>query len=461
MDRILLTSSLLLLASSFCGCVSVQEKALAARQELVGGDAAHALAWADDLALDSSYSKNLGAVEAGRVRLLTGDFSGAETWFRQAVDSAVDRNERAPKIKVGDVGNTLLASTVTDDRTREYYLAPYELNLALEYAILTQALNGRREDALVDARLAVYVQDNLAETYGADVQKGVAGSDAKANQSASSASATQTAQLVEMMAASRNSWENPVLWWLTGVLFEADGAMDMAWQSYRKARAVCANNAVFARDAARADAERPTPARGRAKLVILYEEGFVPLRESLKIPVPLYTGFGIDIPMYQKADRVAYRPNEVAISGATNLVRAAPALDVRALAARDLSEQLPGVILRNITRAAVQAGAQAAANAAGNEYAQLAVFIVNLCITAAREADTRSWATLPDGQQVWSEDDMAPGTYQLGVNVNGRTISTPVTLAPNETKILWLANLGRDFRTGTASLSENYIQGGN
>jgi len=450
MDRRLLTFSLLLLAFSFLGCVSVQEEALAARRALETGNAQPALEWCDDLATDSVYSKNLGAVEAGRVRLLTGDTAGAETWFRKAVDSAIDRKERAPKIKLGDVGNALLSSTVTDDRTREYYLPPYELNFALQYAILSQMLNGKREDALVDARLAVYVQDNLAETYGADVQKKVSGSDSKANASADRATSDQTAQLAEMMAASRNSWENPVLWWLTGVLFEADGDTDMAWQSYRKAFAVRGDCAVFARDAKRADEGLKVPLPDKARLIVLYEEGFVPMRESLKIPVPIYTGFGIDIPMYN--DKSAYRPNAVAISGATNLVAASPALDVRALAARDLSEQLPGVILRNITRAAVQAGAQAAANAAGNEYAQIGVFVANVVVTAMRKADTRSWVTLPNGQQVWSEDAMAPGAYQVGVNVNGRTVAVPVTLGAGETAFVWIADLGQTFRTAVAKL---------
>jgi len=444
-----ITPFLVLVASSFVGCVSVQDEAIAARQALDGGDAAKAVAWADDLA-DSFYSKNLGAVEAGRVRLLSGDTAGAEEWFRKAVDSAVDRQERSPKIKLGDVGNTVMSSTITDDRTREYYLPPYEINFALEYAILSQCLVGKTEDARVDARLAVYVQDKLAETYGADVAKKTEGKNAKANAAADKLTASENEQLAEMMAATRNSWENPVLWWLTGVLFEADGDTDMAWQSYRKARAVRGDCAVFARDAARSDSGQKVPAADKARLVVLYEDGFVPLRESLKVPVPIYTGFGIDIPMY--GDKTAYRARSVSVSGATNLMAATPALDVRSLAARDLSEQLPGIILRNVTRAAVQAGAQAAANAVGNDYAKIGVFIGNAVVTALRRADVRSWVTLPDGQQVWTEDAMTPGTYQIGVNVDGRTVSVPVTLKAGETVLVWFADLGRSFRTGVAKL---------
>lgn len=443
-------SSFLFLLVALVGCVSVDEDARAAREAVRAGAPAQAVAWAETVAAESVYSKSLGTVEAGRLALLAGDSAKAERWFRAAVDSAVDRKESSPDIKLGDVGNTVLAATVTDDRTRTYYLAPYEINLALGYGILAELMNGKREDALVDARLAVYIQDSLAKTYGADLQKAAASSDAQATSAGARVCADQSAALREMMAATRNSWENPVLWWLTGALFEADGETEMAGQSYRKAAACRPDNPVFAKAAARADANVRTPARGCAKLLVLYEEGLVPQREALKIPVPIYTAMSIDIPTY--GDKTAYRPNAVAISGLTNLVAAAPALDVRALAARDLDERLPGVVVRNITRAAVQAGAQAAVNANGNEYAQLAVFAANAVVSAMRRADTRSWVTLPDGQQVWSEDAMPPGAYKLGVAVNGRTISVPVTLAAGDVKLVWIADCGARAQTAVVSL---------
>ena len=441
-----------LLLVALVGCVSVDEDARAAREAVRAGAPAQAVAWAETVAAESVYSKSLGTVEAGRLALLAGDSAKAERWFRAAVDSAVDRKESSPDIKLGDVGNTVLAATMTDDRTRTYYLAPYEINLALGYGILAELMNGKREDALVDARLAVYIQDSLAKTYGADLQKAAAAADAQTTSAGARVCADQSAALREMMAATRNSWENPVLWWLTGALFEADGETEMAGQSYRKAAACRPDNPVFAKAAARADANVRTPARGCAKLLVLYEEGLVPQRESLKIPVPIYTAMSIDIPTY--GDKTAYQPNAVAISGVTNLVAAAPALDVRALAARDLDERLPGVVVRNITRAAVQAGAQAAVNANGNEYAQLAVFAANAVVSAMRRADTRSWVTLPDGQQVWSEDAMPPGAYKLGVAVNGRTISVPVTLAAGDVKLVWIADCGARAQTAVVSLRE-------
>ncbi len=447
--------SALLIAATLAfaaGCVSVDQDVAEARAFIAAGCPADATAWSCALATNSHYSTRLGRVEAGRVAWLSGDFAASEAWFRAAVEDAIDQQEGAPKIKLGDAGNTALSATVTDDRMREYYLPPYEINFALTYAILSQLANGKFDDARADARLAVYVQDTLSKTYGEDLAKAKTGgsTDEKSRAASDSVAAQQTAALDEMMAATRNSWENPVLWWLTGVVFESSGEKDMAETSYRKASACQPENAVFRADAERLAHGAVTPAAGTAKVVLVYEEGLVPQRESVKIPVPIYTAMSIDIPTY--AEKTAWTPRRVAVSGATNLVATTPALDVRALAARDLSEQMPGIVVRNITRAAVAAGAQTAVNAAGNEYAQLAVLLVNATASAIRRADTRSWATLPDGVQVWEEGAMTPGSYQLGVEVDGRTVAVPVTLAAGDVKLVWISDIGWLFHPVVISL---------
>ena len=433
------------LAAAACGCVTVDEEARNAIAALSRGDDAVAVAWSDDLADNSRYSRNLGLVEAGRTRMLAGDFGAASARFRAAIDSAVDRGENGPRIKLSDWGNTALASTVTDDRTREYYLPPYELNLALEYGILAQIFAGAPSEALVDARIAVNLQDELAETCGADLAKEPDG----ASDTTRAIAAKEADNLREMIAATRNSWENPALWWLTGVLFEANGELDMAWQSYRKADAVNHGNRFFAADAARAGG-LATPRAGKSKLVVLYDQGFVPMRESLEIPVPIYTGFAIQIPKYPSE---AFSENRVFVAGSAGAGEAAPAVNIRSLAARDLKEQLPGIVTRNVTRGMVQAGAQAAVNVYGNEYVQLAVFLGNFIVSALRSADTRSWRTLPASQQVWCELEMEPGTYDLGISVNGRSVPARVPLAPGETRILWLADTGLLVRGASATVS--------
>lgn len=426
-----------------CGCVSVDRDAQQAVAGLKNGSVEPAISWSSELADDSVYSRNLGLVESGRTMLLAGRYADALRRFSDAVNSAVDRSEASPKLKVGDMMNTAMASTVTDDRTREYYLAPYEVNFALEYGILSRLLTGDREGALVDARLSVYVQDTLAETLGADLQKEPEG----ATDAARNIIADQEKAMESLVASTRNSWENPVLWWLSGVLFEADGDTDMAWQSYRKAAAIKPDCAVFSSDAARAEKGR-LPVSGKAKLIVLYERDFIPQRESLKVPVPIYTGMAIDIPKYGE---VADIPRQITVSCSKRESRSSVAVDVRSLAARDLKEQLPGVVVRNITRAAVQAGAQTAVNAAGNTYAKIGVFAFNAVVSAVRRADTRSWITLPAAQYLWSDGSLDPGVHEVSVNVDGRVLPAKVVLAPGETRILWIADSGTVVRGASMS----------
>ncbi|MBP5790798.1 MAG: hypothetical protein J6W80_00880 [Kiritimatiellae bacterium] len=416
------------------GCVSTDPDAENAIMALRTGNGAEALEWSGDYATNSHYSTNLGLVEHGRVNMLLNRHAEARDSFRLAIDSAIDRKERSPKVKFGDVGNTLLASTITDDRTRQYYLAPYEINLAIEYAIINQEILGEREDALVDARLAEYVMENLAETYGNDV----AADTSMTNSGVSGVCDSQTAQMYEVLAQSRNSWENPLLWWLTGVLHEADGDRESALASYRRAALLRSDNPVFVEDASRVPT-RLSPAKDKAKLVIVCGEGFISRRQSLKVPVPIYTGMAIDIPMYKDS---AYSPKGVTVSVDGAVPSGAfPAVNIQSLAYRDLKEHLPGIIARNISRAAVQAGAQAAVNAAGNDYAKIAVFVGNAVVSALRSADIRSWRTLPMSEQVWRSDTLEPGERRVDVKIGTRLVSTTVKLKPGETKIIYVNSM--------------------
>lgn len=395
---------------AIAGCVSVDEGAQKARFAAMNGQYAYPIEWSAELAENSHYSKNLGLLEAGRVNMLAGNRDAALNYFRRAIDSAVDRNETAPTLKLSDVGNTVLASTITDDRTREYYLSPYELNLALEYAILLQALKGDFDSALVDSRLAVYVQDTLVETYGADLEKNRKG----AKKGTSQVLAKESAEMASVMEGTRSSYENPLLWYLTGVMFEADKDEDfeLARKSYEKAAVIFPECTAFQKAAQKTKRFDQT----KARVIVIAEEGFVPQRESIKVPVPVYTAMSIDIPSYRgKCDYYAKKTLPTP-EGTAEL-----ALNVRALAYRDLEEQLPGVITRNITRALTQIAAQAAVNRAGNGYVQLAVLAGNAVISAIRRADTRSWVTLPNGQFVLDKE-ITP--------VNG--------LKAGETKIIWI-----------------------
>ena len=454
------------LAVCAAGCVSEDAATTRAISSLVTGADTNAIVWAHDLATDSHYSKTLGMVELGRVRMLGGDFGGSLRAFNAAVDTAMDRNERQPVIKLGDVGNTVLAATITDDRTRQYYLPAYEFNLALQYTILDDLFLGRHEDAMVDARRAVYAQDQLADKYGADVAAARAGAATNSNGSAALGAVDKAAADMEpVLAQTRNSWENAALWWLTGLLFEADRDAPNAAVSYRKAYELAPSNPFIAADYRRLAVKEgvlavsPTPSSPSARsasLVLFYDESFVSRRRAVKVVVPIYTAVDVDIPVYQDKP---YVPSVVELAGMT-AGRVSPALDVQSLAYRDLKEKLPGIITRAVTRAAGQVAAQYGANTIAHNQssdgAALAImagaFAANAIISAIRDADTRTWATLPMMTQIY-RGAVAAGKGTLVLQANGRSLAIPLTPAAGETRLVYVADLGGSSRVVTATLA--------
>jgi len=457
-------------AAANVGCVSEDAATTRAISSLITGMDTNAVVWAHELATDSHYSKTLGMVELGRVRMLGGDFGGSLRAFNAAVDTAMDRNERQPVIKLGDVGNTVLAATITDDRTRQYYLPAYEFNLALQYTILDDLFLGRHEDAMVDARRAVYAQDQLADKYGADVAAARADAATNSNGSASLGAADKAAaDMAPVLEQTRNSWENAALWWLTGLLFEADRDAPNAAVSYRKAYELAPSNPFVAADYRRlavkegvlaapvaSAAVRSASSAPMASLVLFYDESFVSRRRAVKVVVPIYTAVDVDIPVYQDK---SYVPSVVTLAGVAG-GRASPALDVQSLAYRDLKEKLPGIITRAVTRAAGQVAAQYGANTIAHNQssdgAALAImagaFAANAIVSAIRDADTRTWATLPMMTQIY-RGPVAAGKGTLVLQANGRALEIPLMFAPGETRLVYVADIGGSCRVATATLA--------
>ena len=115
---------------------------------------------------------------------------------------------------------------------------------------------------------------------------------------------------------------------------------------------------------------------------------------------------------------------------------------------------MPGIITRNVTRAAVNVGLEVAGRSAYHASDKrgvgaailVGVEIANLIMVCSRDADTRTWVTLPEAQYVWCDGDLAPGDYQFGVTVDGVSSTVPVSLAAGETKLLWISDCGGGLR---------------
>jgi hypothetical protein len=463
--RRLLAASLLLLVAT--GCVSTNVSVDQALSSLRAGDDPSALAWSEKLK-HSIYSKQLGYIETGRVRMLSGDFLGSSTNFSVVIDSVIDKSENGPVIKLGSVGGNVLAGTLTDDRTRTYNVPAYEFIQALHYQMLNDLFLGRREAATVEARRAVFAQEQIAEKYGKEVQDARAQAEGAQSEALGKVDAKMQsmAPVIEM---TRSSFENGLAWYLCGVLFEQDKDVANAALSFRKAWELTPGNPYVLSDflrvlrtqdtemykglVAQAGVDPATLVRQPTELILIVEEGFVSQRQSVKIPLPVGgTLTSVDFPLYQDTPHV---PMAVEVRDREQtLGLSALTLSLQSLAYRDLKEKLPGIALRNVTRVATRIAAQQVANHQGNDALKLGVLAFNAVSTIINRADTRAWYTLPMVAQLY-RGGIAAGahTLELRNQANGYVVRFPLQVAAGETRIVWVADLGGNARVATASLN--------
>jgi hypothetical protein len=462
------------------GCVAVTPDVAAARNGLRVGNDVKALAWAEKKKC-SWYSKPLGYVETGRVRMLGGDFLGSSTNFSFIIDSVIDDTAEGPVLKLGSVGANVMAGTVTDDRTRPYELPAYEFIQALNYQMLNHIFLSQIDAACVEARRAVFAQDAIAEKYAAEVVKknNEAEEDAQTQNKENAATDEdhdaamlrvnqELDKMAPVLEKSRCSYENALVWYLSGVLLEEQKDISNAALCYRKANEISPHNPYIRRDFLRTLATQDQVAyqtlmkqynlkpqdvvRAPAELIIILEESFVPQRKSVKIPLPVGgTLTSADFPFYEEGP---HNPIyfEVSCDGAS-LGGGAEAVNIQALAYHDLKEKMPGVVLRNVTRIGTRIAAQQEANQVGDT-AKLAVLAFNAVSTVINKADTRAWYTLPAIAYLTSHA-VQPGQRKITLRnpATGYTIDIPVQVAEGERRLIWLADIEGCSRIGTASLN--------
>jgi len=452
------------------GCVSTNVSVDRALNSMRAGDDPQALLWSEKLK-GSFYSQQLGFIETGRVRMLSGDFLGSSTNFAAVIDSVIEKSETGPVVKVGDVGANVMAGTVTDDRTRAYQVPPYEFIQALHYQMLNDLFLGKPDAAMVEARRAVFAQEQIAEKYGKEVE------DARTQSQASHADVlgkvdAQMQNMAPVIEMTRSSFENGLAWYLCGVLFEQDNDKANAALAFRKAWELSPGNPYVERDFLRllrtqdeetfkgllkqSGVKPDTLVRPSTEIILIAEEGFVSQRHSVKIPLPLpipgvNTLTSVDFPVYQDP---AYAPMALEIREKDQtLGLSALALSVQSLAYRDLKEKMPGIVVRNVTRVTTRVAAQALANQGGDAL-KYSVLAFNAISTLINKADTRAWYTLPMAAHLY-RGAIAPGEHLLEVRnpSNGFVTRFPVKVTEGETRVIWLADLGGNARVATASLN--------
>ncbi|MFU8781143.1 MAG: hypothetical protein ACNA71_08995 [Kiritimatiellia bacterium] len=458
----------LMLLAFVSGCATYQQTANVQLARFNQGHSDSAIAYFTTR--QHGINKQLYLAEAGRLKMLEGDFAGSHGLFERVIDVIFDVREGA-MIRLQDVGGGALAATFLDDRSRPYNLPAFESVLVFQYQSLNALFMGNPEAAAVEARRAVAAQDLVLERYEREVERARELAVQEGSDGVVDTLDDYFVRIGPVLGRAKSGFQNPFVWYYSGLMYELQGEPDNAYIAYKKAWELSPDNAWVQRDLLRL-AERQNPqewgafkeqfdlgARVRLRgatgeIIIFYEEGLISQRHSVVFPVLLGSTFhNISYPVYQDGP---YQPMQIraTLRPGSEIGDLMPLAYLQSLAYHDLKMRLPAIQVRNISRAVSR---EVARSIGRNSDDALLDFILSLWAMVSfvsERADTRGWYSLPMGVQML-RSYVAAGDHTLVLQRDGGgdKLEIPLQLLPGEQKLVWVADLGLRRSWAVASLT--------
>ncbi|WP_111874491.1 COG3014 family protein [Aeromonas bivalvium] len=463
--RLLASTGLLLAGLLLGGCASWQDLFVSysvqmapVRSALLQGRALDAMAEVRELAPgDDGYV--LSRLELGRIaQLARQDPASRQAWV--AADRALTAQDEQARFRVSQ-GLAQAGSLLTNDQTLGYQTPDYERTMLHHYLALDYLARGDREGALVEVRRANLVQERALRERDGELAK------AKAQAGVRQA-LSRAPDLDRLVGQVKNGFQNAYTFYLSGVLYEASGDLNDAWVDYGRALEIAPDNPALQGALLRLARLRGSPeeleqterrlgrkapplARGEGRVVILFEDGLIPARRELFLPLPLFTSAGdfrtftVAIPYYDNRG-ADVGPLRVGVAGQAGTT--APLVRLEALAARDLQERLPAMLSRQALRLLAKEQLRRTAAKEGGDVGNLVVGLFN---TFSERADTRSWLTLPAQASSW-EASLPAGRQSLILGAGSASQTLPIEVRAGRTTLIWANRLGAALTTRVLTL---------
>jgi len=370
-------------------------------------------------------------MERGRFAQVVGNGDVSMSDFGTAMEKIRENDEKA-LISASAIGANV-AATLVNDNAIPYEGEGYERVLLHHFQALNYLKKKDIEGAGVEVRRANAEQNESLKRFENELENS---HDAAADNKVSSNSVfridTRYAQMDEVAGRVKNSFQNAYTFYVSGFIYELLQQPNDAYIDYKKALEIYPDNRYLQQDVLRLakklemreeleELKRRFPAdnkrfidengAGSGELLVLFEDGFVPRKQEIKIPIPIGRGglVAIAFPIYQEKWS-SWAPlsilNNDELIGSTE-----PICDVRALAVKALREKAPVIATRQIIRAVAKGAAAAEARKRMGDLGQFASDVWNLI---SESADLRSWLTLPADAQIL-RTKLPTGSYRLAL----------------------------------------------
>ncbi|MCK2084521.1 hypothetical protein HB860_11330 [Aeromonas sp. 3925] len=445
--------------------VSYSDQMVPLRNQLLLGHAAEALPKVrESTPGDDTYV--LDQLERGRIAWLAGQDGVSKQGFA-AADSRLAWEDNQAQYRLSH-GLDQAGSLLTNDQTMAYRAPDYERTMLHHYLALNYLQRGDAEGALVEVRRANQVQERALKARADEVRKAKEESEEAEADTAAEGEMRQlmsrgAPELDRLIGQVKNGFQNAYTFYFSGVLYEAAGDLNDAWVDYQRGYQIAPDNQSLqdallrlARLRGSVDELRETEKRvGRkvppllkdqGQLVVLFEDGLIPARREIFLPLPISTSSGdfrtftVAVPYY---DNRASDTGPLTVSAGKQAGRTSSLVRLEALAAKDLQERLPGMLTRQALRLVAKEQLRRSAAKEGGDVGNILVGIFN---TLSERADTRSWLTLPAEASSW-QGMLPAGDVNLTLGAGAAQRQLPLTIHSGRTTLVWVQRLGAGLST--------------
>lgn len=357
-----------------------------------------------DQALTQHESNNTGGdfdllyyLEKGQLLRLKNRYQdSAAAWL--LADQKVNDWENEAKVRAGAVLENA-GAVILNDKTRRYDGHDYEkvmlsTQLALDHLLSGDWNAARTEIKKTHEREAVIAEVNAKDAEALEEEskeKGITTTFKDLN-----GYPVETLNSAEVTAL-KNGYQSAFSHYLAGFVYEALNEPGLASPGYRQAIELQPNIKILEDGLAtletRPSLRRPT----ETDVLFVVESGTAPALSSVTIPVPVIVSnlgvIPISFPVLHSDPTHTMQPSSISIDGKDNLPLAA-VTSLDAMSKRALRDDMPGIIVRGIVRAAAKTMSQKALMDQGGG-AAIAGIALNVANVVTESADERTWRTLP------------------------------------------------------------------
>ena len=411
------------------------------------------LAKLDDKRTDADAM--LYMMERGRIAQLNSRFDVSKTDFELVIDQ-FERQDLAATVALSEFG-AQSGSLLSNDNALPYKGTGYERIFTHHHQAFNYLGQHDLEGAAVEFRKVALEQQVLLEQHDKEV--------AEAHEAAAEKEidldllAQQFAGLDTIAGSVKSSFQNAYTFYTSAAFWEATGELNSALVDYKKAFEINPDSTLLKQDIARVakklgetpdykDLNEPTPDQG--VVVVFFEDGFVPPKSEIKIPIPTYDGgiISLAFPYYQpelwsNSSSLRAMDEQFHELGYSETV-----VDVAALAVKHLKEQIPGMLVRQTLRAFTKYEMQQQAGKNGGLAGQLFANVYNI---VSENADRRSWLTLPQTGQVM-RFNLASGSRELNFSTPAAQTKLALEIKPKRTLFVRVVNANNHLLTQVYSL---------